>query len=338
MRVLGIETSCDETGVAVYDTDARPARARAALAGRDARRPTAASCRSSPRATTSGACVPLTRAGAGASRARARRTSTASPIREGPGSPARCWSARASRTALGLRAAASRSIGVHHLEGPPAVAAARRPAPEFPFVALLVSGGHSQLLRRRRRRAIPRCSATRRTTRPARRSTRPRSCSACLSRRPGARATRRAGRAGRASSCRGRCWHSGDLDFSFSRAQDRGADAVRRERRESARRQRAPTSRASSRRVVDVLAAKSLRALDATGLRAAGGRGRRRREPQLRARLVEGCAPARGPKCSFPDLELCTDNGAMIALAGALRLQRGAGDDASDFSVRPRWP
>jgi N6-L-threonylcarbamoyladenine synthase len=87
--------------------------------------------------------------------------------------------------------------------------------------------------------------------------------------------------------------------------------------------------------VVDVLVAKAIAALDATGharLVVAGGVGANR---ELRARLVAALA-RRGGQVFFPDLEFCTDNGAMIALVGALRL---AGSGAADFafSVRPRW-
>jgi N6-L-threonylcarbamoyladenine synthase len=89
--------------------------------------------------------------------------------------------------------------------------------------------------------------------------------------------------------------------------------------------------------VVDVITAKSMQALDATGLRrlvVSGGVGA---NEQLRASLVEA-ARRRDAEVYFPPLNLCTDNGAMIALAGLMRLQRGAPPDPPAFSVRPRWP
>jgi N6-L-threonylcarbamoyladenine synthase len=84
-----------------------------------------------------------------------------------------------------------------------------------------------------------------------------------------------------------------------------------------------------------VLVAKALAALGVAGhsrLVVAGGVGANR---ELRARLVSALAQ-RGGEVFFPDLEFCTDNGAMIALVGALRLDSARRDDYA-FSVRPRW-
>jgi N6-L-threonylcarbamoyladenine synthase len=88
--------------------------------------------------------------------------------------------------------------------------------------------------------------------------------------------------------------------------------------------------------VVDVLVAKSLQALQATGLRTlvvAGGVGANR---QLRERLSVA-AQARALAVFFPPADLCTDNGAMIALAGLSRLQAADAKPPLAFSVRPRW-
>jgi N6-L-threonylcarbamoyladenine synthase len=91
--------------------------------------------------------------------------------------------------------------------------------------------------------------------------------------------------------------------------------------------------------IVDVLAVKSLRALKDSGSRrlvVAGGVGANRR---LRETLDAGAAQL-GARVFYPPLALCTDNGAMIALAAALRLERGLAELRSDgaFDVRPRWP
>jgi N6-L-threonylcarbamoyladenine synthase len=86
---------------------------------------------------------------------------------------------------------------------------------------------------------------------------------------------------------------------------------------------------------VDVLAAKAIAALDATAatrLVVAGGVGANR---NLRERLKREVA-RRGAEVYYPDLAFCTDNGAMIALAGAMRLRQARVDDGT-FTVRPRW-
>ena len=87
--------------------------------------------------------------------------------------------------------------------------------------------------------------------------------------------------------------------------------------------------------IVDVLAAKAMAALAATGrtrLVVAGGVGANR---DLRKRLVRD-ATARGARVHFPELAFCTDNGAMIALVGALRLAAGEHGESA-FTVKPRW-
>jgi N6-L-threonylcarbamoyladenine synthase len=87
--------------------------------------------------------------------------------------------------------------------------------------------------------------------------------------------------------------------------------------------------------IVDVLVAKTLAALDQTTFSrvvVGGGVGANR---VLRERM-SAAASKRGAEVFYPDLQFCTDNGAMIALVGALRLRYGAVDDYA-FTVRPRW-
>ena len=91
--------------------------------------------------------------------------------------------------------------------------------------------------------------------------------------------------------------------------------------------------------IVEVLVKKSLAALRETGLKrlvVAGGVGANR---LLRAQLDEACA-RQGARVHYPELHLCTDNGAMIALAAAMRLQAGMqqASRAYSFEVKPRWP
>jgi N6-L-threonylcarbamoyladenine synthase len=137
--------------------------------------------------------------------------------------------------------------------------------------------------------------------------------------------------------------HSGDLDFSFSGLKTavltrmRGLQAEGRGSDPAARADLAASTEAA---IVDVLAAKSLQALRRTGLKTlvvAGGVGANR---HLRERLRSAMAGL-GGEVYFPPLQLCTDNGAMIAWAAALRAKAGLVDLASlrdaGFAVRPRW-
>jgi N6-L-threonylcarbamoyladenine synthase len=139
--------------------------------------------------------------------------------------------------------------------------------------------------------------------------------------------------------------HSGDLDFSFSGLKTAvltqmkklqsavGGGAV-------AHQQKADLAAATEAAIVDVLAVKAVRAMDQTGLKrlvVAGGVGANRR---LREQL-QSAMQRRGGQVFFPPLELCTDNGAMIAYAASQRVVAGradltVGDHA--FTVRPRWP
>ena len=132
---------------------------------------------------------------------------------------------------------------------------------------------------------------------------------------------------------------SGDLDFSFSGLKTAVLTVVRARALDAAA--RADLAAEIEAAIVDVLAAKSLAAMEHTGMRrlvVAGGVGA---NLSLRAHLTAG-ARARGVKVFYPELEFCTDNGAMIAFAAAKRLEcpslvtrhsspRGA------FTVRPRW-
>ena len=102
---------------------------------------------------------------------------------------------------------------------------------------------------------------------------------------------------------------------------------------------RADLAASTQEAIVDVLVKKSLAALAATGcdrLVVAGGVGA---NAALRARLHLECE-RRGARLHFPELALCTDNAAMIALAAAMRLERGIAEPTRDhaFDVRPRWP
>ena len=127
---------------------------------------------------------------------------------------------------------------------------------------------------------------------------------------------------------------SGDLNLSFSGLKTAVLTLVRHEPlNDEARADLAAEVQAA---IVEVLVAKSLAALEQTGLTrlvVAGGVGANR---LLRETLAAGAA-RNGDSVYYPDLEFCTDNGAMIAFAGALRLERGEHGDVLSFSARARW-
>ena len=131
--------------------------------------------------------------------------------------------------------------------------------------------------------------------------------------------------------------HSGDLDFSFSGLKTAVLTRVREIGNPDAQ-QRADIARGFQDAIVEVLVKKAMRALKNSGLKqlvVAGGVGANR---ELRRQLDERAA--RGKISVFyPEFEFCTDNGAMIALAGALRFQAGTSfKPPGAFAVRPRWP
>jgi N6-L-threonylcarbamoyladenine synthase len=130
------------------------------------------------------------------------------------------------------------------------------------------------------------------------------------------------------------------LEFSFSGLKTAVLHAVRafpaQPSEEQLQRARADVAREVQEAIVDTLVAKTLRAIESTGLVdlvVAGGVGANRR---LRARFDAESA-RRGLRVYYPRLEFCTDNAAMIAVAGLARLQAGERDGAG-IAARARWP
>jgi N6-L-threonylcarbamoyladenine synthase len=227
-------------------------------------------------------------------------------------------------------------IGVHHMEGHLLSPLLADPKPEFPFVALLVSGGHTQLFEVE---GVGRYRLLGDTKDDAAGEAFDKTAKLLGLPYPGGPALARLAEKGRdgAVSLPRPMVASGDLDMSFSGLKTAALLLVRREADsgtlDDAR--RADVAREFQHAIVDVLVAKTLAALDATRstrLVVAGGVGANR---ELRARLAAALAQ-RGAQVYFPDLEFCTDNGAMIALVGALRLAHQRAPDYA-FSVLPRW-
>lgn len=333
MKVLGIESSCDETGVAVYDT---------ATPGAGGLRAHAVYSQIALHAEYGGVVPEL------ASRDHVRKllplvrqTLAEAGLRideidgvaytAGPGLVGAllvgAGVARALAWALDLPA-----VGVHHMEGHLLAPLMEDDAPEPPFVALLVSGGHTQLVAVD---GIGRYRLLGETLDDAAGEAFDKTAKLMGLPYPGGpqlAALAEEGVPGAFRFSRPMTDRPG-LDFSFSGLKTQVLLAWRNS--DQSPQTRADIARGFEDAVVDTLAIKCERALDAAGsdvIVVSGGVGANRR---LRAKLQD-MAARRGGRACFPRPSLCTDNGAMIAFAGALRLQAGQRDDAS-VHVVPRW-
>jgi len=225
------------------------------------------------------------------------------------------------------------AIGVHHLEGHLLAPLLEDPAPSFPHLALLVSGGHTMLIEAHALGDYRLLGETRDDAAGEAFD----KCAKLLGLPyPGGPQLAALAAAGRAGACplpRPMLDRPG-LEFSFSGLKTAVSLAIRAQPLDDQR--RADIARGVQEAIVDVLCGKALRALDQTGLAAlvvAGGVGA---NTSLRERLQRECA-ARGARVYFPRAEFCTDNAAMIALAGLMRLERGE-RSAPGLAVRARWP
>ena len=330
MLILGIETSCDETGVALYDTrDGLLGEAlhsqvelHAAYGGVV---PELAS-RDHVRRLLPLTSLALERAG--------RRIEDVDLVAftQGPGLGGALLVGASVATGIGI-ALGRPVVGIHHLEGHLLSPLLAEPRPQFPFVALLVSGGHTQLMRVD---GVGRYALLGETQDDAAGEAFDKTASLLGLDYPGGPALARlaeGGDAGRFDFPRPMI-ASPELNFSFSglktavltRVRGLGAldDATR-----------ADLAASFQQAIVDVLASKCRQALEREGLTAlvvAGGVGA---NALLRERLVADTR-SMGARVHFPPLRLCTDNGAMIAFAAALKYPQGREGEAG-FPVFPRW-
>ena len=241
--------------------------------------------------------------------------------------------------ACALGAALGRPVlGVHHLEGHLLSPFLSADPPQFPFVALLVSGGHTQLMRVD---GVGRYALLGETIDDAAGEAFDKSAKLLGLGYPGGPALARLAEFGDPAAYKlpRPLLHSGNLDFSFAGLKTAVLTQARRFEGQPCEQTRADLAASTQAAIVEVLVKKSLKALEATGLKrlvVAGGVGANRR---LREQLDGACAQ-RQVRVHYPELHLCTDNGAMIALAAAMRLQSGVARPRTDyaFDVRPRWP
>jgi N6-L-threonylcarbamoyladenine synthase len=229
-------------------------------------------------------------------------------------------------------------VGVHHLEGHLLSPFLSADPPTFAFVALLVSGGHTQLMRVDR---VGSYDLLGETIDDAAGEAFDKSAKLLGLPYPGGPALARLAQRGDplAFKLPRPLLHSGDLDFSFSGLKTAVLTQAKKLGELIADRDKADLAASTQAAIVEVLVKKSLKALDQTGLKrlvVAGGVGA---NTLLREQLNAACQK-RGIRVHYPELHLCTDNGAMIALAAGMRLQAGIeqANTAYSFDVKPRWP
>jgi N6-L-threonylcarbamoyladenine synthase len=228
------------------------------------------------------------------------------------------------------------ALGIHHLEGHLLSPLLSTPAPIFPFIALLVSGGHTQLMQVD---AVGHYSLLGETVDDAAGEAFDKTAKLLGLGYPGGAALSQLARQGRPGQFRlpRPMLNSGDLNFSFSGLKTAVLTLLNKQ--ENSEQIRADIALAFQDAVVEVLTEKSLAALAQSGLKqlvVAGGVGA---NEQLRRALSEKAA-AQGATVFYPELEFCTDNGAMIAFAGAMRLQampESTRQPARSFNVHARW-
>ena len=331
MLVLGIESSCDETGLALYDSQ-RGLLAHAVHSQVDLHEayggvvPELAS-RDHIRRIVPLLRKVLTEAGTGLEEV------DAIAYTSGPGLAGALLVGAGFAESLAL-ALDVPALPVHHLEGHLLSPLLSADPPRFPFIALLVSGGHTQLMRVA---GVGQYELLGETLDDAAGEAFDKTAKLLGLGYPGGPQLARLaekGRPGRHALPRPML-HSGDMNFSFSGLKTAVLTQVRNRSLEDE--DKADLCAEFQAAIIEVLTSKSLAALKASGLQqlvVAGGVGANR---ALRTALDAGTQAA-GARVFYPEMELCTDNGAMIAFAGAQRLLRQPAEASrGSFGVRPRW-
>ncbi|WP_025041048.1 tRNA (adenosine(37)-N6)-threonylcarbamoyltransferase complex transferase subunit TsaD [Nitrosospira briensis] len=337
MLILGIETSCDETGVALYHTQqgllSHALHSQTEMHGEYGGVVPELASRDHIRRV-----LPLVRqtcAAAGLD----LKALDAIAYTQGPGLAGALLVGASIAAALGF-ALEIPVLGIHHLEGHLLSPLLSDPAPAFPFVALLVSGGHTQLMEVS---GLGLYKLLGETVDDAAGEAFDKTAKLLGLSYPGGPALSKLAdeffRSGQPNQFKlpRPMLRSGDLNFSFSGLKTAVLTLARKQ--PLTQQIRGALASAFQEAVVDVLTEKSLAALSRTGLTqlvVAGGVGANR---QLRSNLCRE-AEKMGATVFFPELEFCTDNGAMIAFAGAMRLQASETWNKkpdNTFTIKARW-
>ena len=338
MNVLGIESSCDETGVAVVSTRQTGVpllRSHALHSQIDMHQAYGGVVPELASRDHIRRVLPLTRAVLNEA-GMALQDIDLVAFTRGPGLAGALLVGAG--VACALAAALDRPLlGVHHLEGHLLSPFLSADPPEFPFVALLVSGGHTQLMRVD---GVGRYALLGETIDDAAGEAFDKSAKLLGLGYPGGPALSRLAERGRADAfpLPRPLLHSGNLDFSFAGLKTAVMTQLKRLPEPVDEAQRADLAASTQAAIVDVLVKKAMKAVHGSGLKrlvVAGGVGA---NAELRRQLGRACERAR-VRVHYPELHLCTDNGAMIALAAAMRVQAGISQPERHyaFDVRPRW-
>lgn len=339
MRVLGIETSCDETGVAIYD---------AAQTGGSGLMADALYSQIAMHAEYGGVVPEL------ASRDHTRKLlplieqvlHDAKLTRQdldgiaytaGPGLVGALMVGAS--TAHGMaRALDIPVLGVHHMEGHLLAPMLEDDAPEFPFVALLVSGGHTQLVEVQ---GLGRYQLLGESVDDAAGEAFDKAAKMLGLAYPGGPLVAKLAEKGNPKRFRfpRPMTDRPGLDFSFSGLKTHTLTAIRQLEAagELDAQAKADVARAFEEAVVDTLVIKCRRALDQTGLKRIVMAGGVSANTRLRERLALE-TEKRNARAYYPRGRFCTDNGAMIAYVGAQRLAAGERDKSGIMQATPRWP
>src|ERR1700722_2095226 len=330
MRILAIETSCDESAVAVLD-EQRGLLSHELWSQVDLHRAFGGVVPELASRDHLRRLLPLLRTALDAAGTRAEEIEGVA-YTAGPGLVGALLTGAALARALSFGWQVP-AIGIHHLEGHLLAPMLENPTPPFPHIALLVSGGHTMLIEVR---AIGDYRVLGQTRDDAAGEAFDKTAKLLGLPYPGgpelAQLAER-GRPGVFTFPRPMLDRAG-LEFSFSGLKTAVLHAVR--GREMTAAVTADIAYAVQEAIVETLVAKSLRALDATGLDTlvvSGGVGANK---LLRNRMRAAVA-ARGGRVFYPRFEFCTDNAAMIAVAGMRRL--AAGQHAGlEIAARAQWP